>query len=242
MPVTNSDGLVLPGSVVFDLDGTLLDSAAGMALALGRLLADCDGRPVSLVETINGIGKGRTYLVQRSLEQSGAELPTAWTLDDAVARYTGYYEEAMFATLHVYHGAGDVVRDLAEAGVRIGICTNKGQDLAQRAIEAMGMADDVQAVVGRRPGVAMKPDPEPFRICLAEMGGHGGDAVYVGDSVVDVALARAVHVPVVITSHGYAIEPLESLAADAIVADLADLPVELARLSTDHLVGPDTRL
>jgi len=197
---------------------------------------------LSLVEAINGIGQGRAYLVRRSLEQTGAELPNAWTLDDAVRTYTGYYEEAMFATLHPYHRARDVIGDLAEAGVRIGICTNKGQDLAERAIEAMGMASHVQAVVGRRPGIAMKPDPEPFRICLAEMGAQHMDAVYVGDSIVDVALARAVQVPVVITSHGYAIEPLESLAADAIVADLGDLPVELARLRANRPAAPITRL
>jgi len=186
-------------AAIFDLDGTLVDSAPDITHAINRLLAGRGAPPqeVSFVETF--IGEGARALVAKlyaALSLSAADL------DREVASYLAYYRDRPVTDSRLYFDAAEALRALQAAGVRLGVCTNKQQELAEVVLDRFGLLNRMSVVVGADTTPYSKPDPRPLLHALDALGAEAKDAVFVGDSQIDLACARAAGVPCRIVDWG----------------------------------------
>lgn len=206
-------------AVVFDLDGTLVDSVPDMHAALNRVLGARGHSPLP-VESVRGfVGHGVPTLVRRAMAAVGktGDDFDAWH-DDYMARYA----EGVCVETRLYAGALATINTLAAQGHRLGICTNKPQGLTEALLDALGIASRFDAVLGGDTPFGRKPDPRPLREVVRHLGGR--PAVMIGDGAADVGAARAAGVPVLLYTGGYCDVAPETLEADAAFADWSDVP------------------
>lgn len=215
-------------AVVFDLDGTLIDSAPDVAAALNRLLAEEGRRTLTLPEVQQLVGEGAGALIERAWAATGtAAAPDA--VRPLVERYLAFYRAAPADHTHVYDGVREELARLAASGARLGICTNKPDGMTNLVLETLGLAPLFAAVVGGD-YVRRKPDGEHIRETLRRMGAEGLPRVYVGDSRTDVLAARDAPLPVIAVTYGYARMPVEELGADLLIERFADLGPAIAKV------------
>ena len=218
-----------PEAVLFDLDGTLIDSAPDIAAATNELLAGDGLAPLPLSAVRGMIGKGVANLVARAYEASG--LPLAGeALDDAVARMMPIYARHLTGLTVILPGALEIVSALARARVKVAIVSNKPHDFTKAIAAHYGFTPHLAAVQGAQEGIAKKPAPDMLLKALDIMGGRPSRSLMVGDSTSDVEAARAAGMPVVIVEGGYTGIAASKLGADAVIARLADLPSAIERL------------
>ncbi|MFP4147566.1 MAG: phosphoglycolate phosphatase [Halorhodospira sp.] len=215
-------------AILFDLDGTLVDSAPDLTVAVNQVLAERDQPPVSEEQIRDWTGNGVRRLVARALTGEIDGAPPEVELEAAVERFLTCYGEAVYVHSHPYPGVLDGIRQLGEAGMRLAVVTNKPYHLAREIVERMGLADRIDAVVGGDSTDSRKPDPEPLRFAMECLGAASATALMVGDSLTDVEAARNAGIPVVCVPYGYrrGVAP-EVLRADALVEALTDLPALL---------------
>lgn len=206
--------------VIFDLDGTLIDSAPDIRAAVNRMLEGEGLGPLDLPTVISFIGHGLPRLVARVMEARA--IPA-----DQHARLTAatkaHYTAAPAVLTRPYPGVPEVLARLRDNGHPLGLCTNKPEDSARALLADMGFAPHFAAVVGGDRLPRPKPDPAMLHACLAEIG-HAGPPVFVGDSEVDAATAHAAGVPFLLFTEGYRHAPVAALNPAASFADHADLP------------------
>ncbi len=218
---------VWPQAVVFDLDGTLIDSAADMANALNAALSEKHLPPFPLEEVKPMIGGGALRLVERALlgrGVCGADLPAF------AASYLRHYEADLTTQTVLYDGARELLERLRSEGRKLGLCSNKPHALTLETLRQLDLARYFSAVTGEQTGQAKKPDPAPLRYVLAALQTPPEDAVMVGDSEADIECARTAGVSAVLVSFGYSTIDVALLQADAVVTDLGSLPGCFARL------------
>ena len=216
-----------PKAVVFDLDGTLIDSAPDIAHALNRATEKRGIEPFSLDQVKEMIGGGVPQLVRRALLARGLPIEGLMPL---VEDFIGFYRETLTTNTRIYEGGRELLEQLRSGGRRLGICTNKNHELTVEILEQLDLAKYFSSVAGERQGRPRKPDPAPLLEVVAELGASRRDALMVGDSGADVACARAAKMPVVVVDFGYSrVEP-EALGADAVISRLSELPHVFARL------------
>lgn len=226
----------LSPALVWDLDGTLIDSAPDICRALNSILADA-GHARLGDDAIRGmIGDGVARLVERGFSAAGARLDDA-ALKRSVERFLTRYSADPAGLTVPFPGAEDTLAELARAGVRHGICTNKPEALSRSVLRELGMDRYFDAIVGGDTRPAMKPDPEPLRACIEALGATTATTTMIGDSAIDVAAARAVGIPVGIVSFGYARASANGMGADFVIGDLAELPEVLEKRYRDQAVA-----
>ncbi len=214
--------------VVFDLDGTLADTAQDLTAALNAVLREL-GRaqlPEARVRTM--IGHGARALVRKGLAATG--VVTDQIVEQAFARFLAIYGEAICTETRPFEGAADMLDDLAARGVKTALCTNKPEALTHDLLAGLGWSDRFAAVVGGDTLPVRKPDPGPLREAITRAGGRR--PVFVGDSLTDADTARAAGVPFVAATFGYCEGPVEALGADAIVTRFGDLLPALRTLGS----------
>ena len=216
-----------PLAVVFDLDGTLIDSAGDIAHALNRALAIRNLPAFSVEQVKEMIGGGVPKLVERALHRHG--VPDAGLLPFA-ADFVEYYRENLTTRTTLYPGAVELLARLKREGRRLGLCTNKQHELTVEAIGQLGIAKYFLAVAGERPGHPHKPDAAPLLGVLSKLGAAPENAIMVGDSAADVGCAKAAGAASAAVDYGYSRTPAAELGADAVIARLEDLPACLAAL------------
>ena len=205
----------LPGTVVFDLDGTLVDTSADLTAALNHSLIAM-GRPTVDTATVRHlVGHGARMLIERGLALSGGGSEAQ--VVQALPLFLDYYAAHVADGSRPYPGAAAMLGALAGAGVRLAICTNKPVALSRALIVALGWNGFFAVNLGGDSLPVRKPDPAPLLAAIAAVGGDPGDAVFVGDSIVDVATARGAGVPVVAVSFGFADRPVAELGADRVI-------------------------
>jgi phosphoglycolate phosphatase len=220
----------MSGAVVFDLDGTLVDSAPGLRFALNRLLAEEGRRPLALGEVIPMIGDGATQLVHRAFAATGAPAE-AEKLSELVTRFHDHYEDVVLRLTTPYPRVTETLQRLRDDGFSLSVCTNKLQRLAKLVLVGLDLDRHFDVVIGGGSVAARKPDPRPLLAALEGLGAEPGSAIMVGDGHNDVLTARRAGIAAVIVSYGYNGRVPEQLGADAVIDDFSDLLKVLPRLS-----------
>lgn len=215
-------------AVVFDLDGTLVDSAAELAQALNAALGPIGRRRLEVDEVRTMIGDGVVTLTRRALAATG-DVPEAAGFEAALAAVRVAYDRLPPSA--PYPGVAETLAQLFEAGHVLAVCTNKPERPARRLMDQLGLAPLVAALAGGDSYAVRKPDPGHVTGLLAELGHDPARAVMVGDSRNDALAARGAGLPFIAVSYGYCAGTVEELAADAVIDAFADLPAALARLA-----------
>lgn len=211
------------GTVVFDLDGTLVDSAPDLADTLDIVMAEERLGPFGLAGMRALIGHGIPALVQGALKQRGRESSAAM-LDALVARFVVVYSERLSNRTKPYPGAIEALTTLRRRDWRLVVCTNKRAAAAQAILSNLGFIDIFAVVAGPDTFGVGKPDPGHLLGTLPTEFPNGYRVVLVGDSDVDVATARAACVPVIACAWGYARMPADKLEADAVAWRFDEVP------------------
>jgi phosphoglycolate phosphatase len=215
-------------AVVFDLDGTLVDTIGDLTAALNRTLSDLDLPPHSESTVKDMVGGGLAKLLERGLAAHGASL-TGADHDEAVARLLDHYAASPADRSRLYPGAREALSALRDAGLACGLCTNKPEPTARDLLQALGIADAFGHIQGSEAGFPKKPDPAGLAHVVRALGATPDTALMVGDSVVDVETARAAGLSgVVLVSYGYSVTPVTELKADAVINHLHELVPALA--------------
>ncbi len=217
-------------AVIFDLDGTLIDSVGGVRVALNGMLAAQGRRALSRVEVEAMIGHGASWMLEQAFSATG-DRPDQAGLDAARADYLDRYEQAPAAETTIYPSAEAILAHLKSEGLRLGICTNKPHGITQSVLRAMGLAPYFESVIGGDLLAFRKPDGRHLMAVADALEASAAESVYVGDSEIDVAAARDAGVPVVAVSFGYARDAATRLGADHVIDSYDELPAALRILS-----------
>jgi phosphoglycolate phosphatase len=224
-------------TVVFDLDGTLVDTAPDLLGTLDHVLAEYGIPPVPFAQARAMIGGGIKPLLERALQAQGRNLPPS-EIDKVYAIYLDYYAPRLAEKSRPFPGLESALDALATQGFRLAVCTNKLEWLSVRLLEALGLAARFAAICGQDTFGVRKPDPEMLRRTLARAGGHPGRAVMVGDSATDIVTARAAGIPIVAVDFGYTDIPVAELGPDHIIGHFDELPAIVHRLIADTPANP----
>jgi phosphoglycolate phosphatase len=218
---------------IFDLDGTLADTAADLLGAANAVLAPLGYPALALARDKPFAGRGGRSMIRRSLSLMEIPPDVAEVESIADALYPGLlaaYEARLTEETRLFDGVADCLDALAAAGWRLGVCTNKPERLAVLLLESLGVFDRFGAVLGADSLAVRKPDPEHLHETARRIGARSRRCVMLGDTRTDLMTARAARVPCVLTSFGFAAEPLADLAADAVVGHYREIPAILERL------------
>ena len=219
----------MAGLIVFDLDGTLIDTAPDLIGALNRLFVKKGlpelpfeiGRPM--------IGGGVRALIEKALAAEGVVASEA-ELDRLFAEYLDLYVPHIADHSRPYPGLVAALDDLEERGFRFAVCTNKLEALSLRIFELLNLTHRFAAICGQDTFGVKKPDPEMLRRTIAQAGGDIARSIMVGDSVNDIDAAKGAGVPVIAVSFGYSEQPIACCAPDAIIDHYSQLPDEIGKL------------
>ncbi len=198
-----------PPLVLFDLDGTLVDTAPDIARALGVALEGTGVPPLSLDTVKRMVGDGARELIRRAL----ATVPSDGALEEAAfGRFLASYRENVCVASQLYPGVVEGLAALRSDGAALAVVTNKPGDLARTLLAALGIATSFDAIIGDGDGFPRKPDPAAALSILAKVGASPDRAVVVGDGLPDMRLARALGVTGVAATWGYV--PADALARE----------------------------
>src|SRR3989440_8589634 len=220
---------MLSPTIVFDLDGTLIDTAPDLIDTLNIILARHDVAPVAFDEARTMIGAGVKPLLQRGLASKGVQLPPE-ELDRLFAEYLEVYAAHIADRSRPFPGLERALDALAAQGYRLAVCTNKLEWLSVKLLDALGLSSRFAAICGQDTFTMRKPDPDMLRLTIVRAGGDTGHAVMVGDSMTDVATARAAAVPVIAVDFGYTDTPPAELGADRLISHFDALAAAVTAL------------
>jgi phosphoglycolate phosphatase len=216
-------------TIIFDLDGTLVDTAPDLLGALNVVLRDAGHRTIDDEEIRKLVGHGVRRLFEQAFETTGAVVGEEELAEhhDAFLRH---YRANIAVDSRPFPSVTETLEALIAEGAALGICTNKAQDLTDRLLNELNMTRHFGSVIGVGAKPYNKPDPRHLLDVVAALKGDARRAVMVGDSAVDVNTAKAANIPVILMSYGYRVEPAHELGADAISDDFAEIPELAARL------------
>jgi phosphoglycolate phosphatase len=219
----------LQGAVIaFDLDGTLVDTAPDLIGALNEVLAEhgLPALPVGAARSL--VGRGARALIELGFAEAGRVLTPDQT-PALLERFLSVYLGRVARESLPFEGLEPALDRLSALGARLAVCTNKRTDLSLALLDALKLTSRFEAVIGSDL-VAQKPDPRLLYLAIERAGGVKERALFVGDSYVDHATARAAGVPIVGVSFGYVEEPLKPQDFDAMIDAFAELPAAAERL------------
>lgn len=218
-------------ALIFDLDGTLVDTAPDLLGAMNAVLV-AQGRPKVDPETLRHmVGFGAGSLIRQAMAATGdavADDRLPALVDDFIVHYGAHIADDSVP----FPGVIETLTALKAQGARMAVLTNKPQELAGPLLDALDMSKFFGAIHGAGRFSYVKPDPRVFHHVVEElMGDRDAPAVMIGDSKTDVATARAAEAPVILLSYGYTPEPAHELGGDAVTGDFRDIPALAAKLA-----------
>lgn len=217
-----------PEAVVFDLDGTLVDSAPEIMLALNETMGTLGIREFTLAEVKEMVGAGALALIEKAAVRAGYEL--APERDAIMSRFMQAYAGVSARGHTLYPGTIELLSALRDRGIKCAICTNKAEHVAEIAVDASGLRAHIDHVVGARDGRPKKPDRIMVDAALAPFAIAAERAVMIGDSRADHGVARAAGMPVIMVDFGYSAVPVADFGPDAVVSHMNQVFDLLPRL------------
>jgi phosphoglycolate phosphatase len=201
-----------PETIVFDLDGTLVDTAPDLTAALNAVMRTTGRSEVPLDDVRHMVGRGARYLIEATGEPASADAIT-----DLMQHFLVHYEANIAVDSRSFEHAELVVKRLTGQGHKVGICTNKPEALSFKLMNELKLRALFPVILGADSRPYRKPDPRHLLDTISALGGNPASAVLIGDSETDVKTARAANVPVVVVSFGYTEIPPRELGADAVI-------------------------
>ena len=217
----------LPPILVFDLDGTLAETAGDLIATLNYILTREEIAPVSLADGREMVGAGARALIRQGFAASGRVIEPE-RLEALFREYLEHYEGRIADESHLFPGVADMLDRFAAAGWRFAVCTNKVEGAAVKLLQALAVASRFSAICGQdtfradgRP--ISKPDPRALIRTIERAGGDPARAVMIGDSKTDIHTAQAAGIPVVAVDFGYTDQPVSAFAPDRIISGFNQL-------------------
>lgn len=217
-----SSGAFADATIVFDLDGTLVDTAPDLVRALNETL-DLEGLPHARLEVVRKmVGQGARVLIERASSLHGVQF-SAERLDQLTKAFLEHYRADIARESTLFPGVVEALGAIAAEGAKLAVCTNKRTDLSVQLLEALGMADRFSVIVGADAVAQRKPHPDHYRAAVTRAGGDVRRSFMVGDTAADVASAKGAGAPVALVRFGYCEEDVERMGADVLLDRYADL-------------------
>ncbi|MBP2238189.1 phosphoglycolate phosphatase [Sinorhizobium kostiense] len=217
-----------PPLVVFDLDGTLVDTAPDLVASLNHAVTQAGIEPVTYADLTHLVGHGARAMIERTFALRGktlGEADLAWQMKEFVEFYHG----SMPGESLPYPGLVEALDRLQDAGLKLAVCTNKPEMLAKRLLDGLGLAGRFAAIAGGDTFSVRKPHAEHLLSTVANAGSSVERAVMVGDSLNDILVARNAAVPSIAVPFGYSDVPIESLSPDRIITHFDELTPDLVK-------------
>ena len=211
-------------SFIFDLDGTLVDTAPDLLGALNAILQREGRCTVDIDDLRHLVGHGARSLLAEAMKLTGEPLPDhrmPALFDDYIAHYAAHIADES----RIFPCVTETLAQLAQSGARLGVLTNKPQALADKLLAELNLAKYFTAIHGAGRYPYSKPDARVFHHVIEELGGSDAKSIMIGDSITDVATARAAGAPVIVVTYGYTPEPAHLLGGDAVTDHFADVPM-----------------
>ena len=216
-------------TIVFDLDGTLVDTAPDLINALNYILVREGMPPVPLHSARTMIGAGARRLLERGLELDGRVIELE-DINRLTADFIDYYAAHIADASRPFEGLEAALDDLAARGCRFAVCTNKLEWLSKLLLDRLGLSARFSAICGADTFGISKPDPAILRQTVARAGGELSSTVMVGDAGPDIGVARRAGVPVIGVTFGYTEVPIADLKPDLLIHHMKELPAAVANL------------
>ena len=218
-------------TIVFDLDGTLIDTAPDLVDALNVIFAREGLAPLPYETARNFVGGGAKAMIARGIEAERRVLPPA-KLEQLFTDFITYYSEHLADRSQPFPGLTDALDVLASRGCRFAVCTNKLERLAVLLLDKLKLGERFAVICGQDTFGVQKPDPEILRRTVAATGGTLRSTVMIGDSITDIRTARATGVPIVAVDFGYSERPIAEFGPDRTISHFAELPASVAAISS----------
>ena len=216
-------------SLLFDLDGTLADTAPDLHAAMNYVLAQFDHEPIDVSNIKHMIGGGARAILRRGFAARGAA-PDDKMLDHATALFIDYYDANIDAGTIIYPHLLDVLVAAKAADIKLAVITNKRESLAAKLLFRLNLHGFFEVLIGGDTLPQRKPHPAPIHEALRRLQTAPHDAIMIGDSEADCDSARAAQIASICVSFGYPLSSVGELAADAIIDDYAALPSAVKKL------------
>lgn len=213
-----------PPVIVFDLDGTLVDTAPDLLDSLNHVVTAEGLAPIDPSTLRALVGRGGRVLLQRAFAAQGRTIEPA-ELDRLFMAFITHYGAGMPGRSQPYEGVVACMDRLAEAGFTLAVCTNKPESLSVALLDALDLSARFAAICGADTFPVRKPDPGHLTGTIARAGGGANRAVMIGDSNTDIDTAKAAGIPVVAVDFGYSTEPVATLAPDRVISHYDELTV-----------------
>lgn len=218
-----------PQAILFDLDGTLVDSVPDIATSVNNLLATESLAALSIDEVRSMIGNGIAKLVERAFKAREITFDGDG-LQSMSGRMMEIYKDHLTDKTVLLEGADEILRAYAKVGIKLAVVTNKPEAFSRRIVDHFGLSNVIHSVVGGDTCPTRKPAPDMLHHALAELGAHVSRALMVGDSPADINAAKAAPMASVAVRGGYTNVPVEQLGADIIIDNLHHLPSAIEKL------------
>ena len=217
--------------IVFDLDGTLVDTAPDLLESLNHCLKAGDLPDADPAKLRRYVGHGARVMINKAYTGHGKEL-SEQELDELVALFLEHYSSNMPGAARVFPGGMEAIERFADRGYRLAICTNKFEGLSVKLLEGMGIADRFVSICGSDTFSFRKPDPRHLTQTILRAGGDLDRAVMIGDSKTDVDTAKAAGIPVVAVDFGYTEIPVNVLGPNRIISHFDELTLSMVEQLT----------
>ena len=219
-------------TIIFDLDGTLVETAPDLVATLNVVLASEGMAPVPYEIARNYVGGGAKLMIARGIEKDGRLVDDA-TLDRMFADFIAYYAANVAVHSRPYPGLTEALDTLSARGHRFAVCTNKLEHLSVLLLNQLNLTNRFEAICGQDTFGIQKPDPEILRRTIAAAGGDVKQSIMIGDSETDILTARAAGIPVIAVDFGYSERPVAEYGPDRLISHFAQLPEQIAGIAFD---------
>jgi phosphoglycolate phosphatase len=217
-------------TIVFDLDGTLVDTAPDLIATLNLILTHEKLPPLPYAAARKLIGRGARGMIERALQEEGRDSARP-VVDRLFTAFIEHYAAHIADRSRPFPQLEATLDQLDAAGYRLAVCTNKLEWLSVRLLDTLNLSRRFAAICGQDTFGVQKPDPEILRRTILRAGGEIHQAIMVGDSGTDICTARAAALPVIAVDFGYTEVPIESLQPDCIISSFAALPSAIGEIA-----------